>query len=63
VERSYDIFEKLEDGALIWHCAVSGLDPAIVELKKLASQTPNEVHIRFLATQSVVATMNRTKSD
>ena len=63
MERSYDLFEKMEDGSLIWRGAVCGLDAGIAELKKLASETPNELHLMYLATQSVVAKMNGTKAD
>jgi hypothetical protein len=63
MDRSYDLFEKMEDGSLIWRGAVPGLDAAIAELKKLASETPNELHLMYLATHSVVAKMNGTKAD
>jgi hypothetical protein len=63
VDRKDDLFEKVEDGSLIWRGAASGLEAAVVELKKLASETPNEVKVMYLATQAVVATMNSHETD
>lgn len=63
MDRTYDLFEKMEDGSLIWRGTVPGLDAAIAELKKLASETPNELHLMYLATQSVVAKVNGAKAD
>jgi hypothetical protein len=58
VEDTFDVFEKLRDGSLIWRCSVSGQEEAIVALKKLATETSNEVRAMHLATKTVIATLN-----
>jgi len=58
MERSYDIFEVMPDGALLWRTAVVGHENAIAELKKLAAKTNNEVRVVHLETKAVIAVMN-----
>jgi hypothetical protein len=58
MERSYDIFEVMPDGAPLWRTAVVGHENAIAELKKLAAKTNNEVRVVHLETKAVIAVMN-----
>jgi len=58
MERSYDIFEVMPDGPLLWRTAVVGHENAIAELKKLAAKTNNEVRVVHLETKAVIAVMN-----
>ena len=57
MDRTYDIFEKMSDGAVMWCVAVSGHDAAIRKLKEMAAQSHNEFELRHVATNSVVATI------
>jgi hypothetical protein len=58
VERHYDLFEILPDGSPIWRCAVAGHENAVEQLRKLAQQTPNEVRIIHLSSNTVIAVLN-----
>jgi len=58
MERSYDIFEVMPDGSKIWRAAAVGHENAIIELKKLATRTKNEVLLMHLETKAVIAIMN-----
>jgi hypothetical protein len=62
MDRTYDIFEVMPDGSVIWRCAVTGHDKAIVRLKELSSETSNEVRLMHVPTKSLIAEMNVPKS-
>jgi hypothetical protein len=57
MERTYDIFEKLADGALVWRDTVQGHDAAIARLRELAKRSANEFQVHHLPTKSLVATL------
>jgi hypothetical protein len=59
VERTYDIFEKLPDGALVWRETVSGHDAAIARLRELAKESANEFQVHHVLTKSIIATLKR----
>lgn len=59
MNREYDLFEKLGDGASVWRGVVSGRDKAIAKLKELAATTANEVFAMHMLTKAVIAIMNR----
>lgn len=58
MDRTYDIFEKLQDGTMLWKASVVGHDAAIVELKARALRGTNEFRLMHMATNTVVAVMN-----
>jgi hypothetical protein len=58
VDRHYDLFEILPDGSPIWRCAIAGHENAVEQLRKLAQQTPNEVRIMHLSSNTVIAVLN-----
>jgi hypothetical protein len=58
MERTYDVFEKLPDGTLVWRATVTGHEQAIIQLKRLASQNSNEWQVMHLPTKTVIATMS-----
>jgi hypothetical protein len=58
VERTYDIFEKQPDGAMLWKATVVGHEPAIAKLRELAGKSPNEIQVMHLPTKALIATMN-----
>jgi hypothetical protein len=62
VDRTYDIFEIDPDGYPIWKTAVIGQEAAIRKLHDISEQTPNELRMMHVATQTVVATVNPPKS-
>jgi hypothetical protein len=63
MERTYDIFEKTADGALLWRTTVTGHEAAIAKLKELAAKNANEFRVMHLPTQALVAAMNVSKPD
>jgi hypothetical protein len=61
VERTYDIFEKTEDGSMLWRVAIPGHEAAIQKLRELAAKSPNEFRLMHLASNTVIATINTPK--
>ena len=61
VERHYDIYEKLPDGALVWLDVVIGLENATLKLKEVAAQTQNEVCVMYIPDKTIIAAMNVPK--
>jgi hypothetical protein len=60
MDRTYDIFEKLPDGAFVWREAVAGHDRAIERLKQLAIalQSKKEFLLMYVPTKATVAVIN-----
>ena len=61
MERDYDLFEVLPDGAVIWKETVSGHENAIRRLRELAEVTDNEFRIMHILTNTLIASMKRAK--
>ena len=58
MNREYDLFEKLPDGAPVWHQHVVGLENAREMLKAIASTTRNECFAMYLPSKEIVARLN-----
>ena len=58
MNREYDAFEVLPDGALIWKATVKGHEDAIKKLKEVAKDNTNEFRLMHLPTKTVIATIN-----
>lgn len=58
MDRTYDIFEKMPDGTLIWRAVVQGHEEGVVRLKALAAKTENELHMMHVPTKAVIARIN-----
>lgn len=58
MERDYDLFEVLPDGAAVWREAVTGHENAIRKLHELSTRTANEVRVMHLATNTLIAVKN-----
>ncbi|HSS99375.1 MAG TPA: hypothetical protein VLK33_20210 [Terriglobales bacterium] len=58
MERTYDIFEKLPDGSMIWRETINGHEAAIAKLREFAAKTPNEFQVHHLPTKTLIAAMN-----
>jgi hypothetical protein len=63
MDRTYDLFQKLPDGSLIWQTSVTGHENAIRKLEELAKSTTNECCVMHLPTKAVIASMNTSKSE
>jgi hypothetical protein len=61
LERHYDLFEILRDGAPIWRGVAHGHENAIRQLKGLAKTTTNEVRVMHIGSNAIIATMNNPK--
>lgn len=62
MDRDYDIFEKLPDGAVIWHSYVHGLNAARSTLENLARQSKNEFYALHMLTMELAARVNGSKA-
>jgi hypothetical protein len=58
VEREYDIFEKLPDGAVLWRDWAFGIDSAVRRVRELATATVNECYAMHTPTKEIVARAN-----
>jgi hypothetical protein len=54
VNRTYDLFEKMPSGDLLWRGSVSGLEAAREQIEALAQSTGNECVLMHLLTQEIV---------
>jgi prophage DNA circulation protein len=61
MERDYDLFEVLADGALIWRETVPGHGNAIRKLIELSKQTASEVRMMHVLSNTLIASMNGPK--
>jgi len=55
MERDYDLFEVLPDGAAVWQVAVTGHENAIRKLHELSARTVSEVRVMHLPTNTLIA--------
>jgi hypothetical protein len=62
MQRDYDLFEVLSDGALMWREMVRGHEDANQKLVELSKRTANEVRVMHVLTNSLIASMNRPKA-
>ena len=58
MERTYDIFEILSDGHMVWRGAVAGHEAALARMRQLASESSNEFRMMHLPSDSVAAILN-----
>jgi hypothetical protein len=58
MDRQYDIFEKLPEGAVVWRAFIPGLDNALAELKKFGKLSPNEFFAFHAPSKETVARVN-----
>jgi hypothetical protein len=56
--RTYDLFEVMPNGDLIWKATVEGHESAIEKLWQAARGSPNEFKAMHLPTMTVIATIN-----
>lgn len=62
MNRTYDVFEKLPDGSLIWRATINGHEEAITTLIGLAGENPNEFQVMHLGSKALIATVNGPKA-
>ena len=57
MQRSYDLFEKLTDGTMMWRESVQGYSEALRKLTQLALRSQNEWQVMHLPTKTVIAVL------
>ena len=62
MERDYDLFEVLPDGAVIWKESVHGHENAIQRLVELSKRTANEVRVMHILSNTLIASLNGPKA-
>jgi hypothetical protein len=58
VNRTYDLFERLQDDRLLWRMSVMGLENARKELRTLAQRTQNECIVVDVLTREIIERAN-----
>jgi hypothetical protein len=58
VNGSYDIFEKLQDGAVLWRECVAGREETLLRLAELGRQSKNEFFALYTLTGEIVGRVN-----
>ena len=59
MEHSFDIFEVLPGGDLLWKTAVDGRAAAMLRLQQMGAGERNEFRLMNLYTLSVISAVNR----
>jgi hypothetical protein len=62
MERDYDLFEVLEDGAPMWRQMVAGRESALRKLGELSQQTSHEIRVMHVLTNTLIASANSPKA-
>ena len=62
MERDYDLFEVLPDGAPLWRQMAAGRENALRKLIELSRQTTHEIRLMHLLTNTLIASMNGPRS-
>ncbi len=63
MDRSYDVFQVLSDGTLLWRETVVGHIAGIKRLEQLALLESCEFQLLYLPDKSVIARMNAPKQN
>jgi prophage DNA circulation protein len=58
MEREYDLFEVLSDGAVLWRQMAAGRDNAVRKLTELSKQTSHEIRVMHVLTNTLITSMN-----
>ncbi len=56
--RTYDLFEVIPDGDLIWRAKIDGHESAIYQLQQAAKGSANEFRLMHIPSMTVIATIN-----
>jgi hypothetical protein len=58
MERTSDIFEKVNDGSMLSRVAVTGHEAVLHKLQEMAAPSPSEFQLRHLASDTLIAAIN-----
>jgi hypothetical protein len=56
--RTYDLFEVMPDGDLIWRAKIDGHESAVYQLQQAAKGSANEFRLMHIPSMTVIATIN-----
>ncbi len=56
--RTYDLFEVMPDGDLIWRAKIEGHESAVHELQQAARRSANEFRLMHIPSMTLIATIN-----
>jgi len=62
MERKYDLFEVLSDGAPMWRQMVAGQENALRQLGELSKQTSHEIRVMHFLSNTLIASMKGPKT-
>jgi hypothetical protein len=62
MERDYDLFEVLAEGAPLWRQMAAGRESALRKLREFSEQTSNDIRVMHVPSDTVVASMNGQKA-
>lgn len=60
MDRTYDIFEKLANGEVLWRAVMVGRESSLRKLQELAAESNNELFAMHLPTKEIIATLKGT---
>ena len=55
MNREYDLFEVLSDGAVVWRQSAAGRENALQKLGELSQQTSHETRVMHVLSNTVIA--------
>jgi hypothetical protein len=55
MNREYDLFEVLSDGAVLWRQTAAGRENALRKLGELSQQTLHEIRVMHVLSNTVIA--------
>jgi hypothetical protein len=58
MDKEFDIFEKDQDGSMLWRSYSRGYPEAMLNLKEIASRTQNPVYAIHIETKETIAALN-----
>jgi hypothetical protein len=62
MERDYDLFEVLPDGAPLWRQMAAGRENALRKLSELSKRTSHEVRAMHVLSNTLISSMNAPKA-
>jgi hypothetical protein len=62
MQRDYDLFEVLPDGAPLWRQMATGREDALRKLGELSKQTSHEIRVMHVLSNSLIASTKEPKA-
>jgi hypothetical protein len=62
MEREYDLFEVLPDGAPMWRQTAAGRENALRKLTELSKQTSHEIRVMHVLSNTLIASTKEPRA-